>query len=365
MLRGLLISGALPVGLIEGCCRIFSSMGNSAVAERDGLNRRFGSATYDSEAMFTGCGFMAFELPAFLLGLLFGSFLNVCISRLPEHRSVVKPRSQCPKCGATIRWYDNVPLLSWMLLAAKCRNCKGAIPWRYPAVELATGVWFVLAARQIAGVILLGMLGMPRRAVSPGISAMLMRTSTPELLLFGTVGALILGFLLIGLLVMDWQTHTSAGCVLTLSGTAIGFFLVCVQAIFLPRGAIDDIHLNPRNQFEDVGVRDPLQSHGDVFMTGPEHLVFGRLLAICAAAAIPWLIRALYRAVRNQEGLGLGDVKLMAMIAAFLGFAPAMVAFFVGVLLAAMRGVSYCWHVVARQRRAGFRSAHSYVSEGS
>ncbi len=88
---------------------------------------------------------LAFELPAFLLGLLFGSFLNVCISRLPEHRSVVKPRSHCPKCLAPIRWYDNVPLVSWVLLAGKCRKCKGAIPWRYPAVELATGLWFALA----------------------------------------------------------------------------------------------------------------------------------------------------------------------------------------------------------------------------
>ncbi len=89
---------------------------------------------------------LAFELPAFLLGLLFGSFLNVCISRLPEHRSVVKPRSHCPRCLATIRWYDNVPLLSWVLLAAKCRSCKAAIPWRYPAVELATGLWFAFVA---------------------------------------------------------------------------------------------------------------------------------------------------------------------------------------------------------------------------
>jgi leader peptidase (prepilin peptidase)/N-methyltransferase len=80
-------------------------------------------------------------------------------------------------------------------------------------------------------------------------------------------------------------------------------------------------------------------SQGDVFLTGPEHLVFGRLLAICAAAGIPWIIRALYKALRRREGLGLGDVKLMAMIAAFLGFAPAMLALFVGVILAAFYGI--------------------------
>jgi leader peptidase (prepilin peptidase)/N-methyltransferase len=88
-------------------------------------------------------------------------------------------------------------------------------------------------------------------------------------------------------------------------------------------------------------------SQGDVFLTGPEHLVFGRLLAICAAAAVPWLIRALYKVLRHREGLGLGDVKLMAMIAAFLGFAPAMLALFVGVILAALYGI-----VLLARRRA-------------
>jgi leader peptidase (prepilin peptidase)/N-methyltransferase len=265
---------------------------------------------------------LAFELPAFLLGLLFGSFLNVCISRLPEHRSVVKPRSHCPRCLATIRWYDNVPLLSWVLLAAKCRNCKASIPWRYPAVELATGLWFAFVAFAFA-------------VWSEG--------DHPISFLIPQIGLLVLGFLLIGLLVMDWQTHTLPDA-FTLTGIAIGFFLVCVQAIFLPSGAYD-IHLNPQNQMR-LSSPGSFASQGNVFLTGPEHLVFGRLLAICAAAAIPWIVRALYKALRHREGLGLGDVKLMAMIAAFLGFAPAMLAFFVGVLLAAVYGVM----LLARRR---------------
>ena len=131
---------------------------------------------------------------------------------------------------------------------------------------------------------------------------------------------------------MDWQTHTLPDA-FTLTGIAIGFFIVCVQAIFLPSGAYD-VHLNPRSQMR-LSSPGSFASQGDVFLTGPEHLVFGRLLAICAAAAIPWFVRALYKALRHREGLGLGDVKLMAMIAAFLGFAPAMLAFFVGVILAA------------------------------
>jgi leader peptidase (prepilin peptidase)/N-methyltransferase len=282
---------------------------------------------------------LAFELPAFLLGLLFGSFLNVCISRLPEHRSVLKPRSHCPKCLAPIRWYDNVPLLSWVLLAAKCRNCKAAIPWRYPAVELAIGLWFALAAASSFGV--------ANAAHSDRISRVLTNGNFTQIAL-GGFGLAILGFLLIGLLVMDWQTHTLPDA-FTLTGLAIGFFVVCVQAIFLPRG-VYDIHLNPKFSLR-MSSPGSFASQGDVFMTGPEHLVYGRLLAVCAAAAIPWLIRALYKAVRKREGLGLGDVKLMAMIAAFLGFAPAMLALFIGVLLGAFYGV-----ILLAKRRASATS---------
>jgi leader peptidase (prepilin peptidase)/N-methyltransferase len=274
---------------------------------------------------------LAFELPAFLLGLLFGSFLNVCISRLPEHRSVVKPRSHCQRCLAPIRWYDNVPLLSWVLLAAKCRSCKATIPWRYPAVELATGFWFFLAVRLMF------------EAIEHSHDFGYDWTAFSPVLVTGTISLTILGFLLLGLLVMDWQTQTLPDA-FTLTGIAIGFFLICVQGIFLPRGAYD-IHLNPKNQLR-LSSPGSFQGQGDVFMTGPEHLVWGRVLAICAAAAVPWLIRAIYKAVRKQEGLGLGDVKLMAMIAAFLGFAPAMVALFIGVILGAVYGIT----LLARRR---------------
>jgi len=277
----------------------------------------------------------AFELPAFLVGLLFGSFLNVCISRLPEHRSVVKPRSHCPKCLVPIKWYDNVPLMSWVLLAAKCRNCKGAIPWRYPAVELATGLWFAFAFWLVSGL----------QAASQSDRVGHIPTSEQIVTIWLiAIGTAILGFLLIGLLVMDWQTHTLPDA-FTLTGIAIGFLIVCVQAIFLPSGAYD-IHLNPQHSLR-MSSPGSFASQGNVFLTGPEHLVYGRLLAICAAAAIPWLIRALYKALRRREGLGLGDVKLMAMIAAFLGFAPAMLAFFIGVILAAFYGI-----VLLARRRA-------------
>src|SRR5438874_790459 len=82
---------------------------------------------------------------AFALGACIGSFLNVCIYRLPQDESVLRPASRCPGCGTPIAWRDNIPLLSWFLLGARCRACRASIPARYPLVEAATGALAVLA----------------------------------------------------------------------------------------------------------------------------------------------------------------------------------------------------------------------------
>ncbi len=261
---------------------------------------------------------IVFEIAAFLVGLLLGSFLNVCISRLPWHKSVVKPRSMCLSCRKTIRWYDNVPVLSWLLLRAKCRDCGGAISWRYPAVEIAVGVWFAFVAW---------------RAVAAGSASewvdVAQRSSYVFLDWVGLVGVLIVGFLLIGLVVMDWQTHKLPDA-FTFAGMFVGFLLVCVQAAFLPTG-VDDIKFDPQHSLR-MSSPGSFVAKGNVFMTGPEHVVLGRLAAMMGAAAVILLIRWLYKAVRGHEGLGLGDAKLMAMIAAFLGFWPAVLALLIGVV---------------------------------
>jgi leader peptidase (prepilin peptidase) / N-methyltransferase len=162
--------------------------------------------------------------------------------------------------------------------------------------------------------------------------------------IFIQIGIAVLGFLLIGLMVMDWQTMLLPDT-FTLTGIAIGLFLVCTQAIFL--GPHEDqvvltkhsIHLTSPG-----GVVD----HGNVFLTGPESLIFGRIVAICGAALLLLLIRWLYKAIRHREGMGLGDVKLIAMIAAFLGFWPAILSLFIGTLAAALYGA-----VLLAQRKAG------------
>jgi leader peptidase (prepilin peptidase) / N-methyltransferase len=278
------------------------------------------------------------EFAAFLVGLLFGSFLNVCISRLPRKESIVQPRSHCLQCGAAIRWYDNIPLLSWLVLRGRCRACNGSISWRYPVVELAVGLVFLAAAERFLLSIRLDF------AVSDANYADWR---------WSAVNLAILGFLLIGLMVMDWQTMVLPDA-FTLGGIAIALLLVCSQAIFLGPNE-DQVRLTKHSLHltSPGGVTD----NGNVFLTGAESLIFGRIAAICGAALLLMLIRWLYKAVRHREGMGLGDVKLLAMIAAFLGFWPAILSLFVGTLAAALYGV-----LLVARGRAGAASKLAFGS---
>jgi leader peptidase (prepilin peptidase) / N-methyltransferase len=267
-----------------------------------------------------------FEFDAFLVGLLFGSLLNVCIARLPLHESIVTPRSHCPACGHTIRWYDNIPLLSWVVLRARCRDCKARISWQYPAVELLTGIWF---ARVGGDLYYLWNI----YAISGG--DMHYSTSESISLSIPLIGFAILGFLLIGLMVMDWQTHRLPDA-FTLTGTAIGLFLVCVQAIFLEPGQDQVLLANQHIQLRSPGSGS---YEGNVFLTGPEVLIFGRIAAVVGAALLLLIVRWVYKAIRKRDGMGLGDVKMLAMIAAFLGFTQSLVALFAGAFAASFYGV--------------------------
>jgi leader peptidase (prepilin peptidase)/N-methyltransferase len=281
------------------------------------------------------------QLAAFIVGLLFGSFLNVCISRIPKGESIVKPGSRCPHCTTPIRWYDNIPVLSWLLLRGRCRDCKQAIPWRYPLVEFGVALWFMAQAVNLKAFL----------DFAHNVDLVTPPSVPPGVVHF--VGLAILGFLLIGLMVMDWQTMLLPDA-FTLTGIAIGLFLVCIQAIFLGPGE-DEVHLTKHSLHltSPGGVTD----HGNVFLTGPESLIMGRIAAICGVALVLLLIRWLYRAVRHREGMGLGDVKLLAMIAAFLGFWPAILSLFVGTLTAAIYGA-----VLLARGKAGATSKLAFGS---
>ncbi|MCL2660183.1 MAG: prepilin peptidase [Acidobacteriaceae bacterium] len=266
-----------------------------------------------------------FTFAGFLLGLLFGSFLNVCISRLPAHESVVRPRSRCPRCGAQIRWYDNIPVLSWILLGGLCRDCGEPISVRYPLVELAVGAWFAIQASRLH--MLLAAFQAPNSTITTSEAAMNAIT---------LLAVVVMGFLLIGLMVMDWQTHLLPDT-FTVIGIVIGLLFVCAQAVFL--GPTQDQILLAKQSIR-IGTMGGAADTGNVFLTGPEALIGGRILAIGAAALLLLGVRWFYLAARRREGMGLGDVKLFAMIAAFLGFWPAILALFVGVFTASVYGIA-------------------------
>lgn len=210
-----------------------------------------------------------------LFGLAFGSFLNVCISRLPRHESLVRPRSRCPRCGAMIASGDNIPILSWILLRGRCRMCRERIAWRYPAVEFATSALFLLCWLRF-GMTVTG------------------------------VGMAVLCFLLLGLAVMDAETMRVPDAF-----TWPGIVLGVVFAVLLPADTL-------RERFVHAGAA---------------------LLWAIVAALFLVLIRWLFFALRHKEGLGMGDVKLFAMIAAWLGPAPAILTLLLGALAAAVYGM--------------------------
>ncbi len=219
------------------------------------------------------------------LGLAFGSFLNVCLSRWPEAESIVHPRSHCRHCTHTLAWWENIPLISWLALRGRCRNCKATISWRYPLVELAVGVLWATVA---------------------------WRSYTAFFPIEFAVGMMFITWVLSGLAILDAE-HFWLPDSITLPGIAIGFFWWFLQG-------------------EQVGWA--LHDHDTLWEDSRAAGI--RLLGILAAAALILLIRWLYWLIRHREGLGLGDAKLMALLAAWLGLPGALLAFALGVFLGAL-----------------------------
>jgi leader peptidase (prepilin peptidase)/N-methyltransferase len=191
-----------------------------------------------------------------LFGFAVGSFLNVLIARLPEGRSIVRPGSACPRCGAPIAWFDNIPVMSWLLLGARCRQCREPISWRYPAVEALTAMLFALAFL--------------RRGWGPDLPVVL---------------ALIAALIAITGIDLDHQIIPD---VITLPGIATGFLLA-----LLPGGL------------------SWLDS----------------LIGMLAGGGIFFLI-----ILASRGGMGGGDMKLGAMLGAFLGWKLALVGFMIAAL---------------------------------
>lgn len=199
----------------------------------------------------------------------------MCIARLPRHASIVRPRSRCPHCGVPIRAADNLPLLSWVWLRGHCRSCGWKIPWRYPAVEFATAALFLLVYLQF-GLTITG------------------------------AGMAVFCFLLLGLAVMDAETMRLPDT-FTLPGIALGVLYAAMRPAATMQGHL--LH---------AGVS-----------------ILWALVAALALLTIRWV----YWFLRHVEGMGLGDVKLLAMIAAWLGAELSLLTLALGTIGAAVFGV--------------------------
>jgi leader peptidase (prepilin peptidase)/N-methyltransferase len=218
-----------------------------------------------------------------ILGLSVGSFLNVCIYRLPRKGSLVQPRSNCPNCGYVLRWIDNIPFLSYVLLGGRCRKCRQSISIRYPIVELVTSAVFI-AHYLVFG---LDIILVPR-------------------LLFACI--------LIVLFAIDLEHHLLPN-VITLPGIVVGLAF----SAMLPPGLVN------------------------------------ALLGVVAGGGILWVIGEAYYRYSGQEGMGGGDVKMLAMIGAFLGWKLVILTLVLSSFLGAIIGV-----LVIAIRRGGMKYALPY-----
>jgi len=205
----------------------------------------------------------------FVFGLIIGSFLNVCIYRLPRGESVVRPRSHCPHCGSVVAGYDNIPMVSYLLLRGRCRKCRARISPVYLLVELATGLLFLFLYLEL------------------GLSLTLLK--------FAVFSALLLV-----LVVTDWQTRLLPDRV-TFPGMALGLLL----SLIVP---VDD---GAAALLARMAGADGLPWQ----ITSPLDSILG---AAAGGGLLYGLAEAYYR-LRRREGLGLGDVKMMAMTGFFLG----------------------------------------------
>jgi len=214
------------------------------------------------------------------LGLAVGSFLNVCIHRLPRKSSIVQPASSCPHCGYVLRWFDNIPVLSYAILGGRCRKCRAGISIRYPIVEVLTMVIFV--AHYLAF----------------GLDIIL-------------VPRLLFACALLVLFAIDLEHHLLPN-VITLPGIVVGLAF----SALLPPGLIDAV------------------------------------IGVLAGGGVLWLVGEAYYRYSGQEGMGGGDVKMLAMIGAFLGWKLMVLTLVLSSVLGSVVGI-----LVIASRRGGMKHA--------
>ncbi len=281
----------------------------------------------------------------FILGSIIGSFLNVCIVRLPKEKSVVFPSSHCPKCQKPIAWYDNIPLISWLLLGGRCRHCKGKIAFRYWMVELLTGIVFMVFYNYYGAIsILPAYLVMVSCFIVATFVDIEHRIIPDEISIGGMWAGLILSTLIPSL-------HSSSENLLV-GGFIAGFivllclFLEWIYPFFCK-------HLMAEEQgYDDKPLKILILTSLLIIYVVNAHWIKGpQLLNIhlhgLASAMAGFIIGGgtIYAMgligdiIFRKESMGGGDVKLMAMIGAFLGWKVALLSFFIAPFFGGVVGI--------------------------
>lgn len=208
----------------------------------------------------------------FVVGAAIGSFLNVCIARWPLEQSVIRPPSRCPQCETPIKWYDNVPILGWIRLGGRCRNCRAPISVVYPAVELAVALGWLLTAMHYGGN-------------------------------FTAVRVAVFGTLMLGIAITDLKHY-----VIPDGFTVFGLLFVLVTSVI-------------------SGVRGEIT---------PFAMPWDALIGACAGAGAIAIVGWLGEVVLKKEAMGFGDVTLMAVVGAALGPGRALLVIFMGAAVGAI-----------------------------
>jgi leader peptidase (prepilin peptidase) / N-methyltransferase len=242
----------------------------------------------------------------FAFGAIVGSFLNVVIHRVPNEESVVFPNSACPKCKQPIKPYDNLPILSWLFLGGKCRNCKDKISPRYPAVEFLTALLFVLVFWQI------------------GFNLFL-----PVCLIF--VAAMV------ALIFIDAE-HMILPNVITYPLLVFSLLVRLIFPLFISAQYFTDLKSAPLTYFQNY----------PVWLVSLIGAVLGGLLG----GGSLWLIGELWKRFRGVEAMGLGDVKMMFAVGALLGWKLTFLSIFLGAFSGAVAGI----FVIYSQKEKDFQA---------
>ena len=244
-------------------------------------------------------GFDVFmRIAAFVFGGVVGSFLNVCIYRLPKGESIVFPGSRCPKCGASIAWYDNIPIFGWVMLRGKCRHCGASISWQYPVVEGLTAVLFLLIGLRFGYAL-----------------------ATPVYMVLAA-GLVVVTFVDIA----HWIIPNEV----TYPGIFIG--LACAAVTTWYPGS---------------GLR----------VIGPMIPVFNAFIGLAAGGGILYALDKLALLLLKKRGMGFGDVKLLAMLGAFFGWPGVILTIMIASVLGSAVGLTLIWALGGKDEAKGKEEA--------